>query len=126
MNFVVKTMTENERIRRQRLAAKRLYYERKSWGLCVNCGKPVDGNEWAVSCSECVKKHKAHYDANKERIRENHRRFRDAHIAAGLCTYCNKEAVEGSTKCAYHKAYYRNIGREAYLKKVEKNNEKRI
>ena len=126
MDLTVKAMTESERLRRQKLAAKRLYYERKSWGLCVYCGKPVDSEDWAVSCSKCIQKHKERYEANKERMREKHRQFRDSHIAAGLCTYCNKEAVEGSTKCAYHKAYYRNLSREAYLKRLERNNEKQI
>ena len=114
-------MIVDERTRKYRLMQKRLYYERKSWGVCVHCGKRLKYEQSTSICEYCSERNKARYAANKEIINAKHKQFRDAHIAAGLCVCCNRPALEGSRKCAYHKEYYKVMAREAQRRKREAN-----
>ena len=45
--------------------AKKIYYERKNSGLCVECGEPKD-NPNATRCNKCIQAHKDYYDFYKK------------------------------------------------------------
>lgn len=84
----------------------RLYYERKLWGVCILCGKPLRNGETTLSCINCRNKRKQQASARRERVNEQSRELRRKHRAAGLCNYCNTPAIEGRSMCEYHKEYY--------------------
>lgn len=88
------------------------YQTRKENGLCVRCGKPVEGNK--AKCSECSEKDK-----------ERKKRIRKERIDNGLCLDCGKPTDRYGYRCAecaekrneYNRNYKRN--NKSRLKKLE-------
>lgn len=96
----------------------RLYYERKLWGVCVICGKPLRNGETTISCVDCLAKRKKQVAERRDKVREQSREFRRKHRAAGLCRYCRLPALEGRSICEYHREYY------SLLRKAKKEQSK--
>lgn len=75
------------------------YYSRKSAGLCVACGEPLDANY--IRCKAC---HTKMMEDNRKRIAEKKSR--------GECVNCVRPAEPGKTKCkvcaATANSYYRD------------------
>jgi hypothetical protein len=65
------------------MATRELRFERKVKGLCPDCGKERDRDEFYM-CSKCS-------EMNKRR----RQRFKDS----GMCVRCGKPAVKGKTQC---------------------------
>lgn len=65
------------------MATRELRFERKIKGLCPDCGKERDRDEFYM-CSKCS-------EMNKRR----RQRFKDS----GMCVRCGKPAVKGKTQC---------------------------
>lgn len=96
---------------------RKLYSERKLWGVCPACGKPLRKGETTICCSECLTKRREWASAHRSRTKEVSRRFRERHKTLGLCTFCNAPAEEGRTLCTFHREYTREVQRKGRLAK---------
>lgn len=84
-------------------ASKRLYHERRDWGVCTVCGKPKKNGETTIICAKCTQYRTEYRDQNRQHINELARARRQRYREQGLCIYCGKPALPGSTRCAHHK-----------------------
>lgn len=101
--------------------SKRLYHERKEWGVCATCGKPRRNGETTVMCVHCLEKRAKMRQENREKINEYARARRQRFKAQGLCIDCGKPAIQGQTRCEYHKEYYAWTARKHHLGRKQKN-----
>lgn len=95
---------------------KRLYEERKEWGVCVTCGKPLRNGEKTVSCQDCITDRAKYREDNRQHIRDNARDRMNRYRAAGLCVFCGKPVVEGKKLCQYHRDYYSKKPKDKNMK----------
>lgn len=65
--------------------ARNFYYRRKNGGLCIERGKPTDGN--GVRCKECAEAH--------SKYKREQRRWYQSH---GICPRCGKNDLVGDEK----------------------------
>ena len=106
-----------ERVAACKESAKKLYRERREWGVCITCGKPRLNGETTKSCVKC-KEAKAEYrKQNRQHIRETTKERMDRYRAAGLCIYCGKPTVPGLRLCTYHREYYIKADRKYRMAK---------
>lgn len=103
---------KQKRAEASKRACKRLYYERKSWGVCVACGKPLPKDCNTTVCSKCLEKRRGQRSHRRERIRTQSKEYRIRHKQAGLCVHCSNPAAEGYTMCDFHRSYYRELARK--------------
>lgn len=87
--------TESERISNRQSRAKR-YKKLRAAGLCVDCGKPVNGSN--AKCYECRLKANR---KNRQAYRAKHPVPRDFFKTTG-CYFCGDKCVEGKKVCARH------------------------
>ncbi len=98
------------------------YYYRKSHGLCVDCGEPVDGDR--VCCAKCNERKNAksaiYGKEHREERNKKRREKRAMRLAMGLCVDCGKENHNGKALCDACSERKNKQARErkAYLKKV--------
>ncbi len=102
--------TAEERQAKRVECQKRLHDERIAWGLCIRCGRPLNGVK-TLQCSACLAKEAERREQNREKNREYMRRRIADHRARGLCVNCDAPAVRGG-RCEYHREYYRLKNRE--------------
>ena len=88
---------------------KRTHDERIRWGLCIRCGKPLNGVT-TFQCAACLAKEAERRAKNREAIRERQRQRVADHRARGLCVHCDSPAVRGG-RCEYHHNYHNAIRR---------------
>lgn len=98
-------------------SGRKLYNDRKLWGICPICGNSVGKDETTICCSACLAKRREWGAAHRASTKEASRRFREKHRALGLCTFCNAPAEEGRTLCTYHREYTTEMQRR---KRAEK------
>lgn len=103
-----------------RAAGKKLYLDRKLWGCCIICGKPLPEETDFLSCDACLKKRAEYREQNRARIRRYSQERRSKFRAAGLCVYCGKPTIGGKSKCEYHREYYAEMNRRYFKNKNEK------
>lgn len=87
--------TESERISNRQSRAKR-YKKLRAAGLCVDCGKPVNGSN--AKCYECRLKANR---KNRQAYRNKHPLRREIFRESG-CYFCGKKCVSGKKVCAEH------------------------
>lgn len=95
-------------------ASKRLYNERREWGVCVVCGRPKKNGETTAICDPCKRRRAEYRNTNRQRINELCNARRNRHREIGLCIFCDEPAEAGSTRCGYHKEYYAEINKASY------------
>ena len=110
-----------ERIAACKAASKKLYRERREWGVCIICGKPRRNGETTLACVDCTLARAEYRERNRQRIRETGKERRARYRAAGLCIYCGKPAVPGLSQCEYHRMYYSRTARGGKKTKNEEN-----
>lgn len=103
----------------------RLRKERKAWGVCTVCGKPLHG-EKTFACKKCNQRQAEYREENRQHIRETTKERMDRYRAAGLCIYCGKPAVEGKKLCQYHRNYYARPIQVSNGDKIMKNKPKSL
>lgn len=101
------------------MASKKLYLERKLWGCCILCGKPLGKNVETLSCPRCIQKRANYRQENRNHIKESNKSRRERYKAEGLCIYCGKPAIPGRTQCEYHREYYSRINRKYFKRRKE-------
>lgn len=69
---------------------------RKSHGLCIRCGRPMESKEY-LTCKWCREKQNERRRNQRGRTQGEHFRER---IEAGVCIYCCGEVEEGYKLCA--------------------------
>lgn len=63
----------------------RMYYKRKEAGLCVECGKPLDGEK--LKCRDC-----------RERINANRKELAHWYQDNGICPECRQNNLMGDER----------------------------
>ncbi len=99
-----------EQLERKREGMRRLRIERKEWGVCANCGAPLD-LENRLTCSKCIYRktlsriksessempdHKAE---RLKKMRERKATLRAYRRENHLCLLCGKPAYKNLTRC---------------------------
>lgn len=104
-------LSRREYLRSYRMALKEA-------GLCGRCGK-APRQDGASMCAECAKisRLKDSQPDQKASRQVRLKKLRDERRAAGLCTTCGEEAVQGKTLCEKHLAYYRDRQADAMKKR---------
>lgn len=92
----------------QREARLKRYRQRKSEGLCVLCGNPIDDKKHTF-CQKCRLKRR-----EKDRVRRGYyiREDRKERYKSGLCYRCDNPIVPGYRLCEKHLAINREITRK--------------
>ena len=103
-------------------AMSKLYYDRKKWGVCVVCGKPMKNGEETITCAFCLEKRRAQASAKREILRKQSKELRERHMAAGICIFCKSPALENSSRCEFHNEYYSSANQR--LRKAKKERER--
>lgn len=101
---------------------KRTHDERIRWGLCIRCGKPLNGVT-TFQCAACLAKQTEHREKNREANREWQRKRVADHRARGLCVHCDSPAVPNGYRCEYHRDYYKKLDRNWRRRKVKNADE---
>lgn len=115
-------MRTPERIAMCKACSKKLYQERREWGVCIICGKPRRNGETTLACVHCTKARAEYRERNRQHLRETTKERMNRYRAAGLCIYCGKPAVPGETQCQYHKEYYSKVNAKRRKRKKEAKN----
>src|SRR5581483_12335489 len=88
---------------KKREAQRRLYYKRKSEGLCVSCGgKPAISETRCDGCLERMVEARLRYrqsEKGREKKREAQRRLYYKRKSEGLCVSCGGKPAISETRC---------------------------
>lgn len=98
---------------------RKLYAERREWGVCIICGRPRRNSETTLACADCTAKRAEYRRQRRDHLRESAKERMDRYRSQGCCPYCGKPAVPGRVVCQYHLEYYAELRRKQRKKERE-------